>query len=99
MPCPDRAPIRQRGIAVNLRDHRLGATLALAVGLALAGQTSAQVAAGAPQMRQATINGITLSYEEQGHGAPVVFVHGSPGDHRSWDGEREAIARDRRFIA
>jgi hypothetical protein len=52
-----------------------------------------------PTVKEINVNGTTLVYQEQGHGAPVVFVHGSPGDHRSWDGQREGIARTHRFIA
>jgi uncharacterized protein YceK len=30
----------------------------------------------APQIKQASVNGATLVYQEQGDGAPVVFIHG-----------------------
>jgi pimeloyl-ACP methyl ester carboxylesterase len=30
------------------------------------------------------VNGVELTYIEQGAGSPVVFVHGSLGDYRSW---------------
>jgi pimeloyl-ACP methyl ester carboxylesterase len=56
-------------------------------------------AADAPQIKQLSVNGIAITYQEQGRGAPVVFVHGNPGDHRTWDGERDAIAQSHRFIA
>jgi pimeloyl-ACP methyl ester carboxylesterase len=56
-------------------------------------------AADAPQIKQVGVNGIEITYQEQGKGAPVVFVHGNPGDHRTWDGERDEIAEGHRFIA
>jgi pimeloyl-ACP methyl ester carboxylesterase len=52
-----------------------------------------------PEVRHARVNGVDLVYLEQGHGVPVVFVHGAPGDHRSWEGQREAVAERYRFIA
>lgn len=33
-------------------------------------------APSAPQIKQASVNGVTLAYQEQGDGAPVVFIHG-----------------------
>ena len=47
----------------------------------------------------ARVNGVDLPYLDQGHGVPVVFVHGIPGDHRLWEGQREAMAERYRFIA
>src|SRR5262245_54580432 len=32
-----------------------------------------------------SINGVRLCIESEGEGEPVVFVHGSWGDHESWD--------------
>src|SRR5262249_17496181 len=52
-----------------------------------------------PSLGRIEVNGVGLVYQTQGDGAPVVFVHGSPGDYRTWDGEREAIAQGHRFIA
>jgi pimeloyl-ACP methyl ester carboxylesterase len=54
---------------------------------------------GGPQINQASINGTQLTYQEQGQGRPVVFVHGAITDHRVWEGQREAVAAQRRFIA
>ncbi len=53
----------------------------------------------APQIKQASVNGATLVYQEQGHGAPVVFIHGCCTDYRAWDAQRLAIAPNYRFIA
>ena len=52
-----------------------------------------------PEVQHARVNGVDLAYLDQGHGVPVVFVHGTPGDHRAWEGQREAVAERYRFIA
>ncbi len=67
--------------------------LLLAVGQAWSAGTPS-----APQIKQASVNGVTLFYEEQGDGAPVVFVHGCCTDYRAWDAQRQAIAPHYRFI-
>jgi pimeloyl-ACP methyl ester carboxylesterase len=54
---------------------------------------------GAARVGQATVNGTTLVYQEQGSGSPVVFVHGCCTDYRAWDAQRQAVAAHRRFIA
>src|SRR4030095_7025719 len=53
----------------------------------------------APPRRQLRVNGVDLSYIEQGRGAPVVFVHGAINDLRCWEPQRQAIATQYRFIA
>lgn len=45
------------------------------------------------------MNGVDLSYIEQGTGAPVVFVHGAFSDSRFWEPQWEAVAGQYRFIA
>lgn len=50
-------------------------------------------------IKQATVDGATLSYLEQGQGVPVVFVHGAVADHRTWDAQRAPTARKYRYIA
>jgi hypothetical protein len=40
------------------------------------GQAWSAGAPSAPQGKQASVNGVTLVYQEQGDGAPVVFIHG-----------------------
>src|SRR5258708_22911347 len=52
-----------------------------------------------PQTRQARVNGVNLTYQEQGEGKPVVFVPGAGANYRVWDGEREAVAPHHRFVA
>jgi pimeloyl-ACP methyl ester carboxylesterase len=49
--------------------------------------------------RRATVNGVCLSYLDEGRGAPVVCVHGAFSDHRNWEPQRALIARRHRFIA
>ena len=55
--------------------------------------------AAAPEVKQMQVNGVNLSYIEQGKGAPVVFMHGAFSDHRVWEPQREAVANRFRFIA
>jgi len=55
--------------------------------------------AGTLVEKQMNINGVSLSYIEQGKGAPVIFVHGAFSDYRVWEPQREAIADRFRFIA
>jgi pimeloyl-ACP methyl ester carboxylesterase len=50
-------------------------------------------------MRQLRVNGVDLSYIEQGTGTPVVFVHGAWMDLRYWEPQRQAIATQYRFMA
>src|SRR6266511_1339278 len=52
-----------------------------------------------PQTRQLRVDGVELSYIEQGTGAPVVFVHGAFPDLRFWEPQRQAVAKQHRFIA
>src|SRR5262249_36465005 len=49
--------------------------------------------------RQLPVNGVDLSYVDQGSGAPVVFVHGGFLDLRFWEPQRQAMAQQYRFIA
>ncbi len=49
-------------------------------------------------VRQASVNGVSLTYLEQGQGTPVVFVHGVLSDYRVWEGQREPVAQRYRCI-
>lgn len=42
---------------------------------------------------QATVNGISLSYESQGDGPPVVFVHGLGGTSNLWHAQRVTLSK------
>ena len=46
----------------------------------------------APQTKRVGINSTTVTYQEQGRGRSIVFVHGAITDYRVWDGQREAVA-------
>lgn len=53
-------------------------------------------AAGVKTMR---VNGYDLAYIERGSGAPVVLVHGSLSDYRSWAAQMEPLGTRYRVIA
>jgi pimeloyl-ACP methyl ester carboxylesterase len=53
-----------------------------------------------PELRTVNIgNGITLHYEEEGSGTPVIFVHGSIGDYSYWQDQVDAFGTKYRAIA
>ncbi len=45
------------------------------------------------------IRGATLQYVEQGHGEPLVLIHGSVSDRRTWGQVQPELARHFRTIA
>ena len=45
------------------------------------------------------VNGTRLEYIEQGQGDPVVLVHGTLGDYRSWELQLETFAERHRTIS
>ncbi len=49
-------------------------------------------------MAQANVNGTPLEYVEVGEGEPLVFVHGSASDYRTWHLQQEAFAERFRVI-
>jgi pimeloyl-ACP methyl ester carboxylesterase len=57
------------------------------------------VATGFEGVRTAAVDGTTLAYREHGHGEPVVFVHGSASDLRTWHQQLPAIGAGYRAIA
>jgi pimeloyl-ACP methyl ester carboxylesterase len=50
-------------------------------------------------LRHLRVNGVELSYSEQGTRAPVIFVPGAFSDLRIWEAQRQAIAQQYRFSA
>jgi pimeloyl-ACP methyl ester carboxylesterase len=50
-------------------------------------------------VRTAAVEGAALAYREQGHGEPVVLVHGSASDLRTWEQQLPAIGASYRAIA
>ncbi len=57
------------------------------------------LAANQAQVRQIRLNGVDLSYVEQGQGTPVVFVHGAASDLRFWEPQRAQFAERHRFVS
>jgi pimeloyl-ACP methyl ester carboxylesterase len=54
----------------------------------------------APLVKDVDVNGLRLSYVDQGSGEPVVFVHGAISDLRTWPSAvSETVAKKYRFIA
>jgi len=68
------------------------ASLVLAM---LLGSADAQAA----EPIQVHVNGVDLSYIEQGQGAPVILLHGGIGDYSSWQPQYDTFARHFRVIA
>jgi pimeloyl-ACP methyl ester carboxylesterase len=67
--------------------------------MATEAQVSGVSAGSFTGVRTAAVDGATLAYREQGDGEPVVFVHGSSSDLRTWQQQLPAIARSYRAIA
>ncbi len=65
-------------------------------GAALPAQATPTIGA---HRRQVEVNGVRLTYSEQGRGVPVVLVHGSVSDLRIWESQRLAIAQRYRYVA
>jgi pimeloyl-ACP methyl ester carboxylesterase len=69
--------------------------------LALAALAAAALA-GAPDgrlTRTAAVDGAELAYVEEGRGEPVIFVHGTGADLRTWGYQMEPFGRRFRAIA
>lgn len=50
-------------------------------------------------MPTATLSDCTISYVDEGHGSPLLFVHGFPLDHTMWRHQIEAFRTSHRVIA
>jgi len=50
-------------------------------------------------MSAITINGMSLEYKEKGTGEPLVFVHGSASDLRTWSHQQDIFKEHYRTIA
>jgi 3-oxoadipate enol-lactonase len=48
---------------------------------------------------QATVNGVTLSYTDEGQGSPLVFIHGFPLSRDTWAKQVDAFRSTHRVIA
>jgi non-heme chloroperoxidase len=51
------------------------------------------------EMKKIAVNGTELAYIEMGSGDPLIFVHGSVGDYRSFSPQFEAFAQRYRIIS
>ena len=56
-------------------------------------------ATSAPLTKVIGVDGVRLTYVEQGSGEPIVLVHGAFSDLRVWEPIREEVAKRYRFIA
>lgn len=80
--------------------QRLAVQLFLAVVLIAAFEAIASAEDSVPVIRTANIGkGIQLHYVEEGHGVPVVFVHGSISDGGYWSDQVGPFAKHYRAIA
>jgi len=52
-----------------------------------------------PEMRVVRVGDVELHYVEQGEGVPVIFVHGSVDDYRSFQPQLEPLSQHYRVIA
>ncbi len=77
----------------------LALAIVIMVCLTTACQAPVQRSAAPPVIKHMDVNGVSLTYLEQGQGAPVVLVHGAISDHRAWIYQQDAVARGYRFIA
>lgn len=71
----------------------------VALVLATSACQSLQQASPPPSPKTVAVNGATLTYIQQGTGAPIVFLHGGFSDHRIWQPQRDIVAAKYRFIA
>jgi len=52
-----------------------------------------------PQLKSVYVNDYEINYLDAGDGEPVVFVHGSLGDYRTWEAQMDVFSKDYRVIA
>jgi pimeloyl-ACP methyl ester carboxylesterase len=50
-------------------------------------------------LKHLEVNGVSLAYRESGQGEPLVLVHGSSSDIRTWDNQLKAFSNSYRVIA
>jgi pimeloyl-ACP methyl ester carboxylesterase len=50
-------------------------------------------------MKSVKISTTEMAYVDEGHGVPVVLLHGFPLDHTMWDAQITALAGHWRVIA
>lgn len=52
-----------------------------------------------PTPTKVHVNGVDLTYVEQGHGEPLILLHGGQGDYRSWAEQIAVLAANFRVIS
>jgi pimeloyl-ACP methyl ester carboxylesterase len=52
-----------------------------------------------PELKAVFVNGDSLHYIDIGKGDPVVFVHGTLGDYRTWKAQMDTFAKNHRVIS
>ena len=52
-----------------------------------------------PEVKAILVNGDSINYMDIGKGEPVVFVHGTLGDYRTWEAQMDTFAKNHRVIA
>lgn len=63
-------------------------------------RTTEQNEAGiVPEVKSIVINGDSIHYVDIGKGDPVIFVHGTLGDYRTWQAQMDTFAKNHRVIA
>lgn len=73
--------------------------LAAAVATSMSPADSAAAASLSPEWRRVEIEGTSMAWTDRGSGEPVVLVHGSLGDLRSWRAHMQSLAKGFRVIA
>ena len=63
------------------------------------GTTTQNENQAAPEVKSIFINGDSIHYIDIGKGDPVVFVHGTLGDYRTWGLQLDTFARNHRVIS
>jgi len=48
------------------------------------------------EVKSIVINGDSIHYVDIGKGDPVIFVHGTLGDYRTWQGQMDTFAKNHR---
>jgi pimeloyl-ACP methyl ester carboxylesterase len=60
--------------------------------------TSLLFSVGSAQVKQLSIGDAIINYTDSGTGIPVVFIHGSLGDYRGWEVQRNLFSDEFRVI-
>ncbi|MEX0287942.1 MAG: alpha/beta fold hydrolase [Flavobacteriaceae bacterium] len=53
----------------------------------------------APKLKTLNVNDYNFHYIDIGEGEPVVLVHGTVGDYRTWEAQMDAFSKNHRVIA